>query len=322
MDDQNSNNVRQTDASSDRVKLAIVVPVYRQDHNLEKTLVNLQKVTHGLSDVSVTVLNNKKEVGVAQQLMTQFDFLYLENAVSLPISENWNRCIEVADAEWVHILHEDDTVEAGFYPSFFAACAASLDFEAFVARHHYIDGDDLKIGVGLLVTKTPGIFAEMARWQAYRNVIQPPCIIVKKSVYERIGKFRSDLRYTLDWEMWYRICKNTSVWYQPATLVNYRIHDNQLTTDEKGSGNSARDVIKGYEVIADYCEAAHRPLALDHAQHHILVTAKQYFRQKDLQCALRQLLILIRWRPQSLLKNDVQRMLLWYLQGKLKEIFK
>lgn len=311
---------RKPESALVRVKLAIVVPVYRQDHNLRKTLANLQSVTKGLTDYSVTILNNKKEVGVVQSLLTEFDFRYVENESTLPISENWNKCIDIADGEWVHILHEDDTVEPDFYQHFFAAAQRSDEFEAFVARHNYINGEDLKIGVGLLITKAAGIFPDMARWQAYRNVIQPPCVIVKKSVYQRIGNFRSDLRYTLDWEMWYRICRHCRVWYDPETLVNYRIHDNQLTTDEKNSGNSARDVIKGYEVISAYCEDSHRRLALNHVENHILVTAKQYFRQKELDCAKRQLMILLAWRPNSLLKGEVFRMLLWYLQGKIKAV--
>ncbi len=305
-----------------RVKLAIVVPVYRQDHNLRKTLVNLRSVTEGLSDYSITILNNKKEEGVVQTLLPEFDFHYVENDSTLPISENWNKCIEVANGEWVHILHEDDTVEPDFYKHFFAATLFSDEFEAFVARHNYINGDDLKIGVGMLIAKRAGIFPDMARWQAYRNVVQPPCIVVKKSVYQRIGNFRSDLRYTLDWEMWYRICRHCRVWYDPETLVNYRIHDNQLTTDEKNSGNSARDVIKGYEVIAGYCDEAHRPLALDHVENHILVTAKQYFRQKELDCAKKQLMILLAWRPATVVKGEVVRMLLWYVQGKVKAVLR
>ncbi len=302
-------------------KLAIVVPVYRQDHNLQKTLDNLAEVAQGKPGLSITILNNRRELGVVQSLLPAYGFGYMENAESLPISENWNKCIEVADADWVHILHEDDTVEPGFYEAFFAACDTGEPFEAYVARHNYINGDDLKIGVGLMVNKSAGVFPEMARWQAYRNVIQPPCIIVKKAVYARIGDFRSDLRYTLDWEMWYRICKNCVVWYEPKTLVNYRIHDSQLTTDEKSSGNSARDVIKGYEVISGYCEEAHRRLAFDHVQNHILVTARQYFRQRELKCARRQLRILLQWRPLSIFNMEVFKMMLWYVQGSLKQLF-
>lgn len=319
----NNNRGALQEATHDpNTKLAIVVPVYRQDHNLEKTLVNLREVAQGKPGISITILNNRREIGVVQSLLPSFGFGYLENEDSLPISENWNKCIEVADAEWVHILHEDDTVEPDFYDEFFAACRTGEPFEAYVARHNYINGEDLKIGVGLMVAKSAGIFREMARWQAYRNVIQPPCIIVKKEVYARIGGFRSDLRYTLDWEMWYRICKNCAVWYEPKTLVNYRIHDSQLTTDEKSSGNSARDVIKGYEVIAGYCVEPHRRLALDHVQNHILVTAKQYFRQRELRCARRQLRILLQWRPLSIFNTEVMKMMLWYVQGSLKQLFR
>src|SRR4051794_25496330 len=35
--------------------------------------------------------------------------------VNRRLAGNWNRCIELARGEWIHILHQDDSVKPGFY---------------------------------------------------------------------------------------------------------------------------------------------------------------------------------------------------------------
>ena len=60
--------------------------------------------------------------------------------------------------------------------------------------------------------------------------LQPPTIVVRRSVYERIGGF--DSRAGLmgeDWEMWVRIAAHFPVWYEPEPLALYRIHDSSIT---------------------------------------------------------------------------------------------
>lgn len=73
-----------------------------------------------------------------------------------------------------------------------------------------------------------------------RNRIFFPAIVVRRSVYQELGGFRSDL-HAADWDLWIRIAAHYPVWYEPTTLVAWRCHS---------KSGSAALVISG-EFVAD-----------------------------------------------------------------------
>jgi hypothetical protein len=54
------------------------------------------------------------------------------------------------------------------------------------------------------------------------NPLQCPGVIVRRDVYQACGGFRSDLTYTLDWEMWVRAITHGGGVVLPQVLACYR----------------------------------------------------------------------------------------------------
>jgi hypothetical protein len=86
--------------------------------------------------------------------------------------------------------------------------------------------------------------------------IQTPAVVVRRSVYEAVGGFRSDLCFTLDWEMWCRIARKYPVWYEPEVLASYRVHSAAETSRLVLAGEDIEDLRKCIEIVSGYVEDA------------------------------------------------------------------
>jgi hypothetical protein len=83
-------------------------------------------------------------------------------------------------------------------------------------------------------------------------MIQTPAVIVRRSAYETVGGFRSDLCFTLDWEMWCRIATQFNVWYEPDILACYRMHSATATSRLVEEGRDIEDVKKCIAIVSRY----------------------------------------------------------------------
>jgi hypothetical protein len=72
--------------------------------------------------------------------------------------------------------------------------------------------------------------------------IQCPAIVVRRSVYEMLGGFRTDLPFAGDWEMWTRVAAHYPVWYEPMTLAAFRVHSRSYTRVLMRSGETIADL--------------------------------------------------------------------------------
>jgi hypothetical protein len=82
--------------------------------------------------------------------------------------------------------------------------------------------------------------------------IQCVAIVVRRAVYERLGGFRPQFRYALDWEMWQRIAAHYSFWFEPAILACYREHPASASTSLMLEAADTRDVRNMIEMTVAY----------------------------------------------------------------------
>ena len=170
---------------------------------------------------------------------------------TVDIYKNWNTCIERALGKYVHILHDDDLVSAGFYHRMEVGFNTSSEIGAACCRHQHINetGRRLKY-ISHLHRKKAGIIPNFIEKIAVSSLFDPPAVTVKKEVYEKLGKFNSQMESSADREMWIRIAVNYKVWFEPQVLAFYRIHDNTITSTVLSSGYNlvcARRVIATFD---------------------------------------------------------------------------
>jgi glycosyltransferase involved in cell wall biosynthesis len=174
------------------------------------------------------------------------------NPVNLGLARNWNRGIALARGEFVHLLHQDDLILPGFYEQLLRGFAADTQVGMAFCRHAFIDEAGQWTRRSHRERWRRGT---LRRWLArisQRQRIQCPAAIVRRSVYEQLGGFRSDLTYALDWEMWVRIAAAHAVWYEPQILACYRRHRGSETSRLDQAGGIGTDTLCAIEIFSQH----------------------------------------------------------------------
>jgi glycosyltransferase involved in cell wall biosynthesis len=157
------------------------------------------------------------------------------------LAGNWNRCVECARGEWVHILHQDDLVLPGFYDQLRKGAEQS-DAGAIFCRYAVANSKGHWMGISELHRESAGLLDDWHARITVQQLIQCPAIAVRRLVYEQLGGFLTQLRYTPDWEMWQRVASQFSFWFEPSILACYRVHPNSATSRMRLDAADVREV--------------------------------------------------------------------------------
>jgi glycosyltransferase involved in cell wall biosynthesis len=172
---------------------------------------------------------------------------------------NFNTCLLRSRGHLVHLLHGDDLVRPGFYAAMAAPLHGNPDVGAAFCRYEAIDERGRRIALAGAERKEAGVIDSWLERIGAGQRLQPPTMVVRRSVYETLGGF--DDRLTVsgeDWEMWVRIAARSPVWYEPMMLAAYRVHPQSLSGRAQTSGADIRDLRR---VIAMNAEVLPHALA-------------------------------------------------------------
>lgn len=133
----------------------------------------------------------------------------------------FNLAIARARGQWVHILHDDDWVEPGFYSALEEQIALAPEAGAAFTQHRIVDysGSGETHWHSWLETSEPGILDDWLRRIVVECRVQFSAMTVKRATYEALGGFCEQALSTLDWEMWKRIAAHYPVIYVPQVLA-------------------------------------------------------------------------------------------------------
>ncbi len=190
------------------------------------------------------------------------------------IGTNWNRCLDLARGEWVHILHQDDRVRPGFYAAMAAGIAAAPAVGAAYCQHVFIDESGAVLREGHMPPRRAGILDEWLAHIFVNLTIQCAAIVLRRSAVLRLGGFDTGLSYALDWDLWQRLALAFPIWYEPRPLAEQRLH--------RRSQSKAVQATKWRELAAVARRMEKRLDPLD------AEAAKPWLRQALLRMALRQ----------------------------------
>jgi glycosyltransferase involved in cell wall biosynthesis len=224
---------------------SVMIPVYNApERYLAEALRSVLQQDFGPERMQIEVVDDCSPNGAPMALVRQI----AGNRVAVHceprnngLAGAWNRCIERAQGEWVHILHQDDHVLPGFYDRIFRAAELHPEVSLLATRCFVVDGEGIILGVTPRLpnlenggTKVDDFF--------YTTPVQCPGIVVKRSFYEAHGGFRTDLAFTLDCEMWTRAIGSAGGLVAPEVLSCYRSSDTNESARLNRTADGLRDL--------------------------------------------------------------------------------
>ena len=268
---------------------SVMIPTYnpRADY-LEETLRSVLAQDPGPDQMQVEVVDDGSTDNTVCEVIRRIGagrVTFHAQSQNRGLANTWNRCIEQARGNLVHILHQDDIVLSGFYDHLRKGAEES-DAGAIFCRHAWTNAkghwtslselhretagllDDWHAGISAnqfiqnakghwtslseLHRETAGLFDEWHARITVNQFIQSPAIVVRRSVYEHVGGFRPQLNFTLDWEMWQRIAAQYSFWFEPSILACYRKHGTSASSRLELQDNHVRDLRMTIDITTAY----------------------------------------------------------------------
>jgi GT2 family glycosyltransferase/tetratricopeptide (TPR) repeat protein len=213
--------------------LSVMIPVYHVARApwLRRCLESVLQQDRGPDWAEIVVVDDASPDDAAERICNGFDgrVRYLRNPCNLGLIGNHNHCLAIARGTFVHILHQDDFVEPGFYDALLAPLERDERLVAGFSHNRFIDGDD-RVHATIDPPRPPrGV---LHNWHVRLSLelrIQFPSIIVRRSAYHQVGGFFPARRFSFDWDLWNRVAHAGPVWYEPRPLAMYRIHPSSAT---------------------------------------------------------------------------------------------
>jgi len=255
---------------------SVMIPVYNRTAYLERTLRSVLIQDPGPEEMQIEVVDDASDQESPQAIVEKAAgdrVAVVRNSNNLGGAANWNQCIERARGHWVHILHSDDVVLPGFYEILREGVEKESTVGAAFCRHNFIDERDLILSTSDLERSTSGILPDFLEQLALSCGMQCASTVVRRSVYENLGGFRTDVPYTLDWEMWLRIAASYALWYEPSILAAFRVHSESWTRSFLRTGANVRGARLCIELTQSLLPADHAHRISEQAMEHVALRA-------------------------------------------------
>jgi len=251
-------SIRPVDASSPRPLWSVMIPTYNPDARLlEETLRSVLDQDPGPETMQIGIVDDASPAAPDLESLAERLAPGRVEVIRQPqnggMAATWNACIERARGRWVHILHQDDLALPGFYRRLGEAVEAHPQLGGAYTQHYLIDEAGKREWLmSQNPAKKPGIVEDWVQLVFIELSFQTPSIVVKREAYERLGGFRSDMRYALDWDMWKRLAAAYPIWYDPEPLACYRRHGRGASMDFFATGGNMQEVRLSIDLARDY----------------------------------------------------------------------
>lgn len=213
--------------------LSVMIPVYRVTREawLLRCITSVLQQDRGKNWAEIVVVDDASEDSLAEDICKKFNgrVIYVRNQNNLGLIGNHNKCVSLARGTFIHILHQDDYVEDGFYDSLLTPLVRDEQLVAAFTHNRFVNDIDYVISTADPPRPPRGT---LQNWQIRLSLeirIQFPSIVVRRSTYHQVGGFFPARRFSFDWDLWNRVANAGPIWYEPKPLAMYRIHQSSAT---------------------------------------------------------------------------------------------
>lgn len=205
--------------------ISICIPTYNRAKVLRETMKSV--LDQDFQDFELVVVDDGStdETESIVTEMAQPQLVYYRNHINIGMVGNWNRCLEVARAEIVWVLHDDDFMAPGAL-SHVVSIYDTRKIGLLFGKHDYVAGSRALGGVS---SASADIIRE---WSSGEDALRAvtghhfSCVSVsiRKEVFRHLGGFDNAFPYSADEEYWPRIAQRYRVASTSRVLVYRRLH--------------------------------------------------------------------------------------------------
>lgn len=237
------------------INISVIVPCYNQSHFLEEALQSVMDQTDSnweciiINDGSFDKTEEIALVWCAKD--SRFRYVKKENG---GLSSARNTGIAISQGEYILPLDADDKIHANYLEKIVKAFSENPALELVTSKIQFFGSSNKEL-------KLPNY--------NYKKLLVQNCFVCssafKKTSWESVGGYDTNMKSFEDWEFWIRILNEKSqVCIIPELMFRYRKHD-------KGSlSNSFKTNPDFYYSLYDYVYEKHKDIYIKHFPNPIL----------------------------------------------------
>jgi GT2 family glycosyltransferase len=209
--------------------IAVIIPVYNGSAYLAQAIQSALNQTLPADEIIVVDDGSTDET---LAIAGSFPFVKVHSQENAGVARSRNRGVELSSSKWIAFLDHDDIWEPRKLEQQMKAIHDTPGVQVCLTGRRNLTqvGNTSKFVLGLpdLLPPPNQIDRLLYRWLRF----VPSCVMLQRSLFERVGGFDPTLRYSEDWDMWLRIEQAGAVFVccgEP--LLQYRIHSHNTSNN-------------------------------------------------------------------------------------------
>jgi len=206
----------------DKPLVSICIPTYNRARMIPLAIESA--LAQSYPNIEVLVVDNASTDDTAAVVASFHDdrLKYFKNERNLGLFGNFNRCVELAAGEYIHILHSDDYVDSDFTTTCMAFFKDHPSVVMTSTRARIVNGEverDIPCSDTDFILKAPEGFRRLL---AFRSFIACPSVIIRRDVYRDVGLYSLEYPYSSDYYQYLKIARKHDIGFVRGACVCYR----------------------------------------------------------------------------------------------------
>jgi glycosyltransferase involved in cell wall biosynthesis len=205
-------------------KVSVLIPTFNYAHFLDETIQSALGQT--FTDFELLIVDNCSDDDTATVVAAYLGdarVSYHRNEKNLGLVGNWNRCLELANGEYIKFLCADDKFEKTMLEKYVEVMDGdpgisliTCDKQAFGSKNHET--------ITPVTYKQPGHKSVLDMlFNNYCWIGEPTSVMFRRKDLS-VGKFSEDYIQYVDWEYWIRLLAIGDCYVVPEKLAYVRFH--------------------------------------------------------------------------------------------------
>jgi glycosyltransferase involved in cell wall biosynthesis len=245
-------------------KISVCIPTYNAARYLREAIESV--LQQEFSDYELVICDDASTDDTSTLVSSYTDprIRYFRSQKNQGQAATWNRCIALAQGQYVALLHADDRYLRGFLTERVSTLDTHPEVGLAFGPVVLIDEDGVILGERSfseldLIWPAPTFL----KYLLLDCIIFPPSFVVRRSCFDVAGPFNEAHFWGIDWEFCLRLSAHFGVAYSTAVCSAYRIHGASATPVALSTARSSRD---GFEVLGTiFRELSASPQLLEYA---------------------------------------------------------
>lgn len=236
--------------------VSVCIPIYNGAQFLQEALDSIKIQTYKNIEVIVSDdASSDNSLELVEKFKKEVDFpVFVYAHQPQGIGANWNNSVDKANGKYIKFLFQDDVLAPTCIEKMVAVLEQDSSIGLVASKREFLIEKEMKTPEIDKWLQIYGDLQEKLELTSQNNLIyidkslfarddfkksplnkigEPSVVMFEKSLYTKIGGFDTNLKQILDYVFCYRVLKYKKIAVIKECLVNFRIHGEQATNQNR-----------------------------------------------------------------------------------------